>query len=512
MKSINSDEEKIIEKMIKDKSFRVAMVRKSHFWFFHYYFGRNYVKYPTADFQREIFQLTEDQDIQNIVITAFRGSSKSTIITLSYIIWSIVGEQQKKFPIILGKTQSSAQYYLMHIKKELEQNDELRRDLGPFREESNQWGAQSLILPQYGARISIGSVEQSIRGIRHNQYRPDVIICDDLEDYDSVKTKEGRDKLFNWLTGDVLPAGDRNTRMIFIGTPLHHDSLLMRLKNIFQEGDPKSVFKQYPIVDENGVCLWPGKFPTQKDIDDERVKCFNPIAWQREYLLKIVDREDQIVQREWIQYYDLLPPANFHTYHATGIDLAISQKDNADYTAMVSAQVQGREEKLRIYILPNIVNERLTSLETIERAKFISKSTHGGKLFIEDNGYQQSIVEHLKNYNYPAIGVRSMGDKSERLRTVSFLLQSGKVLFPKKGAEQLITQLLGFGSERHDDLVDAFSILLSKIVDGDCGFIPFGMSVPKDDSDLNHLSSRERLIIVEKRNEIRNRPRFDVLR
>ncbi len=496
---------------MKDKSFRVAMVRKSHFWFFHYYFGRDYVKYQTAEYQREIFQLTEDSNIQNLVITAFRGSAKSTIITLSYIIWSIVGEQQKKFPLILGKTQLKAQNHLMNIKKELEQNDELRRDLGPFKEESNQWGAQSLILFQYGARISIGSVEQSIRGIRHNQHRPDVIVCDDLEDSESVKTQESRDKLFEWLTGDVLPAGDKNTRMIFIGTPLHQDSLLMRLKGIFKDGDPKSVFRQYPIVDENNIPLWSGKFPYEEDIEMEKAKCFNLLAWQREYLLQIVEREDQVIQRGWIQYYDVLPPDNFHTYRAVGIDLAISLKDSADYTAMVPALVQGRGQNLRIYILPNIVNKRLTSLETIEQAKMVSSVLNRPKLFVETNGYQASIIEHLKKENCNVVGVRSVGDKYDRLSAVSFLIESGQVLFPKTGVDQLINQLTGFGSERHDDLADAFSILLSKVIENSHRSVSFGVFPPRDDSDLNHLSSREKHAIVEKRNVIRNAPRWDAI-
>lgn len=511
METTQTDEEKIIERMLKDKVFRVAMVRKSHYWFFHYYFGRDYVKYPTADYQREIFTLTEDTTVQNMVITAFRGSAKSTLITLSYVIWSIVGEQQKKFPVILGKTQAKAQNHLMNIKKELEQNSELRHDLGPFREESNQWGAQSLILQQYGARISTGSVEQSIRGIRHNQHRPDVIICDDIEDNESVKTQESRDKLFEWLTSDVLPAGDKGTRMIFIGTPLHHDSILMRLKGIFKEGNLKNVFRQYPIVDENNRSLWSGKFPTTEDIEMEKNKCFNLLAWQREYLLKIVDREDQVIHRDWIQYYDLLPPDTFHTYHATGVDLAISQKDSADYTAMVSAKICGRGENLRIYILPNIINKRLSSLETIDQSKLISSSLRRGKLFIEDNGYQKSIIEHLKKSNYPAVGVHSTGDKQGRLSAVSFLIESGKVLFPKEEAVQLVNQLIGFGSERHDDLVDALTILLSKVLEKDCTSITAGLSIPKDDSDLNHLSSREKLAIVERRNEIRTRSRFDAL-
>ena len=511
MTNLNPDEEKIIDRMIKDKAFRVAMVRKSHYWFFHYYFGRHYVKYRTADYQREIFQLTQDINIQNIVITAFRGSAKSTIISMSYVIWCILGEQQKKFVIILGKTQPKSQSILMDIKKELEQNEELRRDLGPFREESNQWGAQSLILPMYGAKISTGSIEQSIRGIRHNQYRPDVIICDDVEDQESVKTQENRDKLFDWLTGDVLPAGDKDTRMIFIGTPLHNDSLLMRLKNIFRENDPGNVFRAYPIVDENNVPLWPGKFQNPEDIEKEKAKCFSPLAWQREYLLRIVEREDQIIRKDWIKYWDVLPPENFHTYYAVSIDLAISQKDSADYTAMVSAQIQGRGNKMIIYILPNIVNERLTSLETIERAKTISYSLHRGKIYIESNGYQQSVVEHLKKAGCRAEGIQSLGNKYERLGAVSHLIESGKVLFPTKGAEILINQLLGLGVERHDDLVDALSLLLLQADKNNYMVVGGGNFWPNDDSDLNNLNSRARFVEIERRNEIRNRKRFDAI-
>ncbi|MDE1924983.1 MAG: hypothetical protein KGH79_02280, partial [Patescibacteria group bacterium] len=297
-KPLSDEEERVIDRMIHNRSFRLAMVRKSHFWFFHYYFGKAYVKYRTADFHKELFQLTENPELQNIVITAFRGSGKSTIVTLSYVIWSILGEQQKKYPIILGQTQIKAQTHLQAIKRELEHNEALRADLGPFREESNQWGAHSLILPQYGAKISTGSVEQSIRGMRHYQHRPDLIICDDIEDPDSVRTQESRDKLFDWLTGDVLPAGDKDTRMIFIGTPLHEDSLLRRLEKLFANGSTKNVFRRYPILNGDGKSLWPGKFPTQADIDAEKAKCLNVLAWMREYMLLIVQSEDQLIKRE----------------------------------------------------------------------------------------------------------------------------------------------------------------------------------------------------------------------
>lgn len=90
-------------KMFRDRRVRTAITRQSHFMFFHFYLA-HYVKYATAAFQREMFYLSEQQDIRNLFIVAFRGSAKSTIFTTSYPVWAILGEQQKKFVLILCQT------------------------------------------------------------------------------------------------------------------------------------------------------------------------------------------------------------------------------------------------------------------------------------------------------------------------------------------------------------------------------------------------------------------------
>jgi phage terminase large subunit-like protein len=73
------------------------------------------------------------------------------------------------------------------------------------------------------------------------------------------------------------------------------------------------------------------------------------------------------------------------------------------------------------------------------------------------------MVDFLKNEGLSAKGVKVYGqDKRGRLALVSHLIQSGQVLFPRLGAENLILQLTGFGKESHDDLADAFAILMLK--------------------------------------------------
>lgn len=47
----------------------------------------------------------------------------------------------------------------------------------------------------------------------------------------------------------------------------------------------------------------------------------------------------------------------------------------------------------------------------------------------------------------------------------SHLIKSGKILFPRKGCELLIDQIVNFGSEKYDDLADAFTALILDVID-----------------------------------------------
>ena len=459
----------VLESITKDRKVRRALARDSHGMFFGIYLP-HYVKYETAPCQREFFRITEDETSKLNVVVAFRGSGKSTIITLSYPIWAIIGRPQKKFILILSQTQSQAKQHLINIKRELEQNSLLRGELGPFEQLDDEWGSQTLVIPKHGARITAASTETSIRGIRHGEHRPDLIICDDVEDTASVKTRESRDKTFNWLTGEIQPAGEPDTKTVIVGNLLHEDSLVMRLKERIEAEQMTGQFRAFPLVTPDDKSAWPGQFPNAKAIEAFRKRIGNEVAWQREYLLNIVPDENQLILHEWIKHYDRIDESG-KGYRGTfiGVDLAISQRDTADYTTMVAAHVYGYSEDMRIYILPHPINKRLTHLETINQAKRMAKQFQDDgrkpKFYVEEVGYQGAAVETLLSAAIPVEGVKVGGsDKRARLGAVSHLVQAGKVMFPKVGAEMLISQLTGFGTEKHDDLADAFAIVLHKAI------------------------------------------------
>ncbi len=468
----------LIDRMMKDRLVRTAIVKQSHFYFFNFYFS-HYVKYPTADFQKEFFYLTERSDVKKLFVVAFRGSSKSSIFTMSYPVWAILGNQQKKFVLIICQTRTQAKQHMMNLKRELEGNNLLRNDLGPFQEESDEWGSVSLVFSRQNARITAASSEQSIRGLRHNQHRPDLIIGDDLEDLASTKTRESRNKTYQWLTGEVIPAGDKDTKLVLIGNLLHEDSLMMRLKEDIRAEKIDGVFREYPLVFQNKI-MWPGKYPTMQDVEEEKRKLGNDFAWEREFMLKIIPSDEQAIHKEWIQYWDKLPERGkkdkygytFYYGVRIGIDLAISQADSADYTAMVPAVLYNDAEDTEIYILPGIINRKITFPETVELCKDLNKIYkkdvgYDPELVIEDVAYQKSLPQQLKHEGLWQVKTTRPGNQDKRTRLVltANLIKNGRVKFPRQGAEELISQIVHFGSEKHDDLADAFSNLVLSVVE-----------------------------------------------
>ena len=142
---------------------------------------------------------------------------------------------------------------------------------GPFEEPDDEWRNVSLVIPKYNARIMVVSADQSIRGIRHNEHRPDLIIGDDVEDVASAKTYEQREKLERWFASEIVPVGDFGTKIVFVGNVVNEDGLMFRLRDRIQSGEIHGSYHAFPII-ENGRPTWAGKFPSIRHVQDLKKK------------------------------------------------------------------------------------------------------------------------------------------------------------------------------------------------------------------------------------------------
>lgn len=464
MSKIPKITKKELEKVIASRSLRMELARKSPYWFFHIYFS-HYIKQLTADFHREMFRDLADDSIPHLVFVSFRGSAKSTIVSMAFPLWAMIGTMEEKFVILVSQTQTQVQQHLRNLRDEIESNELFRKDFGKLEAESNEWGITSLSIPSLGAKIMSASRGQNIRGMRSGANRLGLVISDDIEDLNSVKTTESRRDTYEWFNAEIMGIGDEDTRYVTIGNLLHEDSLVMRLKTEFAAGMRSGVYKEFPII-KDGKSMWPGKYPDLASIST-RSMGFDHATWQREFMLQIVPRGDQIVTLGMIKPYTLLPERlNGQTEDRyVGVDLAISVRNTADYTSMVTLIVRGMHTPdMRIYVLPNPINERMRFNKTIDTARAIHEKYPGSKFIIENVAYQDAAVQSLQSYGVNALGVKPEGDKATRLNVIADRIERGIILFPEKGCELLIAQLTGFGVEKHDDLMDALTIAVIEII------------------------------------------------
>ena len=447
-------------------------------WFCAIYLAHHF-KLEPAPFHVELSSLLSNHNEKMLEVIGFRGSAKTTFSSLAFILWaSLEHPKDYDFIIPISDTTTQAKMNMANIKTEFDNNWLIRNDYGtmkasgfedpnpePDLESDEDWQAQNVLL-QNGVRILCRSRGQKVRGLKHRASRPKLIVVDDPEDREWVRTRENRDKTDQWMRGEVIPARDvQDGRIIVIGNWLHEDALMARLKKT-------GMFhvKEFSLI-ENGYCTWPALYPTDEDLKRER-KIAGETAWRREYLLQIVPEDGAIITERDITYYDTTSGNLDLVGH--GVDLAISKEASADSTVDVIGEVRYDEQLRRsfIYIRPNPLNAKLSFLETIQHC--VGESKKGGEqiFFVEKVQYQQAAIEELIRNGVAVEAVSPVKDKRARLIVASAHIKNGTVIFPRHGCEDLLAQVYGFGVETHDDLVDGLSYLVNGLASYGLGFTP----------------------------------------
>ena len=215
------------------------------------FFGRAYFPHyfsrPSPEFHRELDAIWQDGVLKGLtpstsglvkqisrmngckrVVAAPRGHAKSTSLTFKGTIHAVV-YGYKHYPIIISDSSDQAEGFLDNIRVEFEENEAIREDFGDLT--GKVWRSNVLVTSTNIKVEAIGSGKK-IRGRKHRNWRPDLLILDDIENDENVRTPEQRAKLDSWFKKAVSKAGDDYTDIVYIGTLLHYDSLLANtLKN-----------------------------------------------------------------------------------------------------------------------------------------------------------------------------------------------------------------------------------------------------------------------------------------
>src|SRR5215472_9524125 len=190
-----------------------------------------------------------------MVTLAFRGSGKSTLAE-EYVALAGCGGKFRNI-IIVWSSELRAAERLAAISNELKTNELLIECFGD--QVGDVWTQTKLVL-RNGAAIQAMGRDQDIRGIKHLDWRPDLVLVDDFEDKDNVQSPEGRRRTLRWFLAELRPACDPRHKCRVLATPMNPESVPMQLINR-AKWPSRTVPIAYSDIEGNDKPSWPEGFP-----------------------------------------------------------------------------------------------------------------------------------------------------------------------------------------------------------------------------------------------------------
>lgn len=447
---------------------------------------------PTPDFHKELWGMC-CSDKTKAAAAAPRGHAKSTAVTHSYGMACIVF-QLKRFIVIISNTYDQAVQFLGDIKVELKENEEL---IQLFKIKKIIKDTESEIIIEFDngtqTRVIAKGSGQEIRGSKWRNMRPDLIIGDDLENDEMVRSEDQREKFRNWFFSSVVPAVSDKGEIRIVGTVLHFDSLLERVLN-----DSEWHTMRFAAHNEDfSEILWPEKFPKEKLIgirNSYRNQGY-PEGYSQEYLNVPISAENAYFRKEDLRFMSEDDMKSSKEYYV-GVDLAISEKDRRAYTVFV---VAGLDAKNILHVV-DVRRGRWDSKEIIEEFFRIQTIWEPDVFFVEDEKITKSIGPFLNEEMHKQglyLNIQTMtptADKVQRARSIQGRIRVGGMKIDSKAYwyPDFELEVLRFPKGQYVDQVDALAWIglgLNKMVaaytDAEVKEMQYERDV--EDADINLL-------------------------
>lgn len=421
---------------------------------------------PTPKFHKELWDMCCSKE-KKVVMAAPRGHAKSTAVTHTYTLASVLF-REKQFVILVSDTEGQGTLFLNDIKTELRENEDLIELFGVSKFlKDTETDIVVQMSDGHCFKIIVKGSEQKVRGLKWRGKRPDLIVGDDLENDEIVMNKERREKFRNWFYGALLPCLSDTGVIRVVGTVLHLDSLLERLLT-----DSTWVSKRYAAHSPDyKEILWPEKFSKArlKEIRQGYVNQGFPEGYSQEYLNYPIDESNAFFfKSDFKEIRDKEEPV---LYYAAA-DLAISQKERADYTVIAIAGVNS-VGKVKVV---DVRRGRWNSLDIIDELFAVQKAYSPEIFTLEAGVIQKSIgpvlyAEMHKRGIYMNINpMVPTKDKTSRARSLQARMRAGGVEFDQRADwfDTLQNEMLRFPRDVHDDQVDALAwigLTLDKLVE-----------------------------------------------
>lgn len=298
-----------------------------------------------------------------------------------------------------------------------------------------------------------------------------IVIDDPVKNRQEADSPAFRDRLWEEWQNSLKTRLAAGGRVILIMTPWHEDDLAARIL----KSEPGAQLLRLPLEAEENDPMGrrPGEALCPELGKDERwLRRFKAgyladprggrRAWTALFQCSPRREEGNLIRRSWWRRYDPAAISRFAS-ELISVDAAFKGEENNDF---VSVQVWGKLGE--DYYLRYCLNRHLDFPGTLAAIRAVARMYPAARtVLIEDKANGPAVIQTLRREMF-CIPVTPLGGKLARLNAVAPAIEAGHVFLPvperADWTEAFIDQFTAFPAGAHDDMVDAATQALNRLI------------------------------------------------
>ena len=391
---------------------------------------------------------------RRLLIWSHVESGKTFQLSISRVLWEL-GRNPSLRIAIISNTHGQSGKIIRSIARYIESCDELHR-VFPGLQPGEPWTGGSLTVQRLtvakDASVQASGVHGNILGSRI-----DLLVLDDILDYENCRTEGMRKDLWDWYHATLAGRLTADARILCIGTAFHPDDMLHRFAK-----QPGWTAVRYPVLDPGtGESRWPDRWPPARIT--AKAAELGPLEFARQMLCVARDDTEARFKREWIEgcikrgaevtLKASLPTTPQGCRVVTGVDLAVQRNDAADYTVLftVLALPEGTRQVL------DIQRGRWAGAEIITRI-IETHRRYNSIVIVENNAGMDFIVQFARGSFAvpirPFTTGRNKMDPAFGVESIAAEMAGGKWVIPSSGGlhpevERWVNEMLYYDPRAH---------------------------------------------------------------
>jgi len=319
-----------------------------------------------------------------------REWAKSTLAAVvAPTMWTCEVEKYgRRFITICCNTLGLANDWLKEIQTEFEQNELILEHYGNLR--GSPW-REGYLAFNNGVHIRATHLRGRVRGWMRMGFRPQVIVCDDLEDYQDVVTEKRREKNWQWFHTALMGGAANDCVFFCIGNLIHqHMILAKRIKQNRGES--------FKALDAHDQSTWEEHKPTA--VLHKRREEMGEAFFNQEFMgMPLTAGQLAAFLDAMLHDFSPFTRADIGQFKEiwVGIDLAKSLTDDADFTAFAMVGIRGPEDLEEYHIL-DLFREKIAIPNHLDALKdWIGQDKITGYV-VESIGFQEELAADIEDW------------------------------------------------------------------------------------------------------------------